>query len=161
MRYRYLPLLGCILVCACTDSQHVRSEDQRNMHTLNHPNGVSVRYNSEKLSAKQEQSGFSFVDLMVPDRYRFTPGLEVSLDAGSEPSDSWPKLKMLGGRRVHYRIETSDDGGSGGREYELKAWVPCSADRYLSIQQHVQSHRDTPDFSAAWALLTGTTCPEH
>src|SRR6516164_6026478 len=98
MRYRYLPLLGCILVFACSGSQHVRSEDQRNMHTLNHPNGVSVRYNSEKLSAKQEQSGFSFVDLTVPDRYRFTPGLEVSLDAGSEPSGSWPKSKMLGGR---------------------------------------------------------------
>src|SRR5215469_18979001 len=120
MKYRYLPLLGYVLVCACSDSQHVRSENQRNMHTLNHPNGMSVRYNSEKLSARQEQLGFSFVDLTVPDRYRVTPGLEVSLEAGAEPSGSWPKSRMLGGRRVYYRLETSDDVGSGGREYELK-----------------------------------------
>jgi len=159
MRRRYiLVLLGCALSCACSRLQQVRSEDKNDMRTINHPNGMSVRYDGDKFSVRQIDNGFEFLDSNAA-YVRSPSSVEVKLEPGSEPSGQWPKTKDVDGHRVHYRIEMKP-GGSSGDAYTLIGWTNCSASHYLSIRQKVEAETaEAADFSSAWALLGATTCP--
>lgn len=150
-------LFGCLVAGACSGLTDSGSRNEQTMQTLRHPDGFAVRFDSDAFSAEQTERGYHFVAAGGGER-RSPSEVDVMLEQGAEAAGSWPESRELDGRRVRYRIATRP-GGSAGDLFVLTAWVECSA-HHLVVRQEAQA--ETPaeaDFTPAWSILSGTTCP--
>jgi hypothetical protein len=84
----------------------------------------------------------------------------VIFNAGiATPAGLWPQARTVRGATIRYSIQKlgGDIVGSGGPEYELRAWEPTRGG-HIAYLQHVQTE-DEPDFTLVWAVIAGTTRP--
>src|SRR5678815_4534569 len=71
------------------------------------------------------------------------------------PAGTWPDKRTLDGRTIHSVVDSFPDAsvGSGGPEYELRAWESARGG-HVAYVQHVQTEED-PDFGLIWAIIEG------
>jgi hypothetical protein len=82
----------------------------------------------------------------------------VIFNAGiATPAGMWPQTRTVRGVTIRYTIQTFAGGsaGSGGPEYELRAWEPARGG-HIAYLQRVQTEGE-PDFTLVWAVIQGTT----
>ena len=126
------------------------------MHTLEHPNGLSVQFDSAAMTAIQTERGFEFAPADAAER-RAPWSAELALESGSEPPGTWPSQRNLNGRSARFRVDVRP-GGSGGNLFTLSAWVACApAHLTLRLEAQGESQPDA-EFEQGWALLSSAAC---
>ncbi|MBS7813090.1 Tsi3 family protein [Roseococcus pinisoli] len=88
---------------------------------------------------------------------RTVESLSLTYGANAEPAGAFPARRSLGERMVRYRLDR-EEGGSGGDEFDLAAWLPCGTGHLLlRFSTQAESPAD-PALEVAWALLAGAAC---
>lgn len=130
--------------------------------TTAHPSGLALTLpatvGGRRVSVDQTPTGFA-VNLEPRVARSATRALVMFNPAIATPAGAWPKTRTVRGVTIRYSIETfaDRDVGSGGAEYELRAWEPARPG-HIAYVQHVQSEGE-PDFSLIWAVIQGTQPP--
>lgn len=128
--------------------------------TFAHPNGLSLalpeRLDGRSLSVKQTETGF---DIQDGRSARYVTHVIVDLRAGATaPPGAFPKTRAIGGRTIHYVVaEAEGPAGSGGPEYDLRAWEPARGG-HVAYASREQTEGE-PDFSLAWTVIERLTPP--
>ena len=127
-----------------------------------HPNGLAMTlpetFAGHTVVVDPTPFGF-IVSLDVRTVRRATSVLVRYWVRRTEPGGSWPETRTVRGATIHYARNSFPDAsvGSGGPEYELRAWERARAGNVEYIQL-VQSEGD-PDFALLWAVVEGTASP--
>ncbi|MBC7932669.1 MAG: hypothetical protein H7Z38_19075 [Rubrivivax sp.] len=127
------------------------------MKEVAHPNGLVLRL-PEELTVDRTADGFS----IVPPSSRGMSEMTVSLHTGEQqPPGDWPREQQIGTRRVRYRSDRSEGGGSGGDRYEMTAWE-TTAGKYIIYRQGDHAEFGEPAFDLFWMIVenTRTQSPE-
>lgn len=122
-----------------------------------HPNGLVLTIpdaiGTQRLAVDRTPTGFSVHG--EPGNARTPTSARVTLNAGAAtPPGVWPKARTVRGATIRYAVVTFPEVGSGGPEYELRAWEPARTG-HIAYLQHVQTEGE-PDFAIAWAVIEGT-----
>ncbi|HXU00864.1 MAG TPA: Tsi3 family protein [Polyangia bacterium] len=130
--------------------------------TMVHPNGLALTvpetFGGKRVAVAQTPTGFSVG--LEPHSPRLVEHTLVTFNAGSaSPAGTWPERRTVRGATIRYFVDSFPDAsaGSGGPEYELRAWEPARGG-HVAYLQHVQTE-EGPDFSLIWALIAYTKPP--
>lgn len=152
---------ACVLVLAAIAACH-KPPPAGPSPTIAHPSGLVLTLpatiSGRRVSVDQTPTGFA-VNLDPPVARSATRALVTFNPAIPTPAGAWPKTRTVRGVTIRYSIETfaDRDVGSGGPEYELRAWEPAHRG-HIAYVQHVQTEGE-PDFSLIWAVIQGTHPP--
>jgi hypothetical protein len=158
-----LPKFACVAVLASiTVSACHKPPPAGPSPTIAHPSGLVLTLpptiGGRRVSVDQTPTGFA-VNLDPPVARSATRALVTFNPAITTPAGAWPKTRTVRGVTIRYAIETfaDRDVGSGGPEYELRAWEPAGRG-HIAYVQRVQTEGE-PDFSLIWAVIQGTHPP--
>ena len=153
----FLWLLATLAVPAACRDWRARALTAGATVTRVHPGGVSLTVprllDGQPVIVDDTPSG-SVVRCCEGTRYPGWVTVELK-PAVATPPGAWPKTRTVDGLAIHYTIEDLGGGGSGGEEYELRAWRRAR-DGHLLYTQRDQSELGEPDFDLAWIVIEGT-----
>lgn len=153
--------ITCVVVLAAIAACH-KPPPAGPSSTIAHPSGLALNLpptiGGRRVSVDQTPTGFA-VSLDPRAARSATRALVTFNPAIATPAGAWPKTRTVRGVTIRYSIETFADRavGSGGPEYELRAWEPVGRG-HIAYVQRVQTEGD-PDFSLIWAVIQGTQPP--
>jgi len=155
------PLIALLAVIAAVGACR-RARPVGPRRTYVHPNGLTLAapetFKDRRVSVIQTPTGFAvYTDPRVT---RLAARALVTFNAGrAMPAGTWPDKRTLDGRTIHSVVDSFPDAsvGSGGPEYELRAWESARGG-HVAYVQHVQTEED-PDFGLIWAIIEGTKPP--
>jgi len=155
-------LLVVLLAALASASACRRARPAGPTRTIVHPNGLVLTipeaFGGKPVSVDQTATGFAVEleprDVRLPTRAQVT-----FVAGGAQPAGPWPERRTVRGATIRYFVDDFPVAsiGSGGEEYELRAWE-ITPGGYVAYSQHVQTEGD-PDFALIWALIEGTKPP--
>lgn len=123
---------------------------------IKHSNGLILDLPDGAFYIMESATGF-FISPPDAESVRNPFQIEIALRPGPPPEGNWPKTRDMEAATAHYRIEVAE-GGSGGEDYTLTAWIPCLAG-YIIVRQTQQAEMPKkPDLSPAWTVLDAAHC---
>jgi len=152
-------LLASAIVPAAA-CRHDRDRTAGPTTTFAHPNGLTLvlpeRVDGRGLSLKQTETGFDVRDAWSA---RYETHVTVDLRPGAAPPlSAFPRTRTIGGRTIRYaERELEGPFGSGGPEYDLRAWEPARGG-HIAYAEGVQTE-GAPDFSLAWMVIAALAPP--
>ena len=148
------------LTAAVAACRRARPAEPR--RTYAHPNGLTLAapetFAGRRVSVIRTPTGFAaYTD---PRATRYAARALVTFNADrATPAGIWPDKQAVDGRTIHSVVDSFPDAsvGSGGPEYELRAWESARGG-HVAYSQHVQTEGE-PDFGLLWAIIEGTKPP--
>jgi hypothetical protein len=128
------------------------------MTKSNHANGLAIEWDDANWASRNTESGFSF-SLKDAGNRRTPPALSVDWSPAPKPQGDFPAARQNGSRKAFARTDKSE-GGSGGDQYTLTIWTPCTTKGHILVKASDQSEASAPDFGYAWDLLWSARCPD-
>jgi len=126
--------------------------------TLAHPNGLVLKVpeviDGRGFSFVQTPAGFAYAD---PRDVRTPTRGSVSFNPGvATPAGDWPKTWLVRGRTIHYAV-TEREGGSGGAEYELRAWETTRGGHIAYVED--EQSEWGPEWRVIRTIVDATSAP--
>jgi hypothetical protein len=149
----------CVTATACSSQvqRRVNPYADSKVKEVAHPNGLALRL-PEELNVARNADGFS----IAPPSSRGMSEMTVSLKVSEQPpAGDWPRQRQIETRRVRYRIDRTEGGGSGGDSYQMTAWEEVSG-KYIFYRQGDHAEFGEPTFDLFWMIVenTRTQSPE-
>ena len=127
-----------------------------------HPNGLALalpeKFDGRVVLVDPTPTGF-IVSLDSHPVRRATSVLVKYWARRTEPGGAWPETRTVRGATIHFARSSFPDAsvGSGGPEYELRAWERARAGNVEYVQ--LAQTEGNPDFALLWAVVEGVTPP--
>lgn len=153
-------VLSVIGLAACHNAPEplVTTIHSGNRLELSMPSTMQVDSGRDRVVVQETGAGFHVFPASGR-RRRVSIEAWVELHPGAPaPDGSWPETKRVGERSIRYRIDASE-GGSGGTQYDLRAWEPCPGGYLLYRQGDLVEEPGRPNLDLAWMVIAGTRPP--
>jgi len=124
---------------------------------LVHPTGLVIRPQPPAYRVHETETGFR-IEPANALRLRNPWSIQLRLAEMEPLSVSHFKVKKVGDRDAHYRLDVDENIGSGGPLHTLTAWIACGSRRIVMTATQQAEYPERPDWSVAWAILAVSSC---
>jgi hypothetical protein len=143
--------VGGLLLFGSACSRLEGGNEATDQKRMTHENGLTITIPERGYDVSKTAAGFQLV-VSGSRRTRSPSAIEIELHEGGSPVGSFPLTRSLERGKASYRIDVSE-GGSGGEERTLTAWVAAGAG-YVLLRQTIQAESPGDSaFDPAWTLL--------
>jgi hypothetical protein len=125
--------------------------------SLVHPTGLIIRPLPPAYTVHETETGFRIEPADALD-LRNPLFIQLWLAEMEPLSVSHFKVKKVGDRDAHYRLDVDENMGSGGPLHTLTAWIACGSRRIVMTASQQAKSPERPDWSVAWAILAVSSC---
>jgi len=139
-------LIGLLLLSltACDKNERLG----KSMKTMTHINGLVVKIYNDFYNVIETKSGFKFN--FSDESSRSINELEVTKQSHKPKNITTFEEKNINGNTYYFKL-SSENIGSGGKEYTLTIWKPEINGGVLLV--HYIQQDKLPEFDAAWDII--------
>lgn len=124
---------------------------------VQHAGGLQVDLPSDRVRAELTATGVRLRPLDAA-QLRRPWTLDLSLQPGPAPQHEGGRDWTAGGRTLHQAPVRTSEGGSGGDEHLVDAWLPCGNGHVAARYRQQAESAAELDLVSAWQLVLASRC---